>query len=169
MGSSMQLHWRFSSILGAASQPCYELANLRCRTIVEGGREQQAMNGSRPFKYLTSDPVLAATQIAGSVPQCRPTSGFVHAQIGGEGMTLIDISKVQRENPLEVVERMATTHLWSCERACEDEVTIVVQGKWSDYQVSFTWMHDMEALHLACSFELKVPEHNKAEVSIWFR
>jgi hypothetical protein len=79
-------------------------------------------------------------------------------------MTLIDISKVHRGNPLEVVERMATTHLWSCERACEDEMTIVVQGKWGDYQVSFTWMHDMEALHLACSFELKVPERNKAEV-----
>src|SRR5438105_776105 len=79
-------------------------------------------------------------------------------------MTLIDISKVQRGNPLEVVERMATTHLWSCERACEDEVTIVVGGKWGDYQVSFTWMHDMEALHLACSFELKVPERNRAEV-----
>jgi hypothetical protein len=79
-------------------------------------------------------------------------------------MTLIDISKVHRGNPLEVVERMATTHLWSCERACEDEVTIVVQGKWGNYRVSFTWMHDMEALHLACSFELKVPERNKAEV-----
>jgi hypothetical protein len=79
-------------------------------------------------------------------------------------MTLIDISKVQRGDPLEVVERMATTHRWSFERACEDEVTIVVRGKWADYQVSFTWMHDMEALHLACAFELKVPERSKAEV-----
>jgi hypothetical protein len=79
-------------------------------------------------------------------------------------MTLIDIAKVQRGNPLEVVEHMATTHLLSFERACEDELTIVVRGKWADYQVSFTWMHDMEALHLACAFELKVPERNKAEV-----
>jgi hypothetical protein len=79
-------------------------------------------------------------------------------------MTLIDISKVQRGNPLEVVERVATTHRWSCERVCEDEVTIGVQGKWGDYQVSFIWMHDKEALHLACSFELKIPEPNKAEV-----
>jgi hypothetical protein len=79
-------------------------------------------------------------------------------------MTLIDIAKVQRGNPLEVVEHMATTHLWSFERACEDELTIVVRGKWADYQVTYTWMHDMEALHLACAFELKVPERNKAEV-----
>jgi hypothetical protein len=79
-------------------------------------------------------------------------------------MTLIDISKVQRRNPLEVVERMATTQRWSFERVCEDEVSIVVRGKGADYQVSFTWMHDVEALHLACAFELKVPERSKAEV-----
>jgi hypothetical protein len=79
-------------------------------------------------------------------------------------MTLIDIAKVQRGNPLEVVEHMATTHLWSFERACEDELTIVVQGKWADYQVLFTWMYDIEALHLACSFEFKGPERNNAEI-----
>jgi hypothetical protein len=79
-------------------------------------------------------------------------------------MTLIDIAKVQRGNPLEVVEHMATTHLWSFERACEDELTIVVQGKWADYQVLFTWMYDIEALHLACSFEFQGPERNNAEI-----
>jgi hypothetical protein len=79
-------------------------------------------------------------------------------------MTLIDISKAHRGNPLEVVERVAITHRWSFERDCEDEVTIVARGEWADYQVSFTWMRDMEALHLACAFELKVPERSKAEV-----
>lgn len=78
-------------------------------------------------------------------------------------MSLIEITD-HRGNPLEVVERMATTHLWSCERACEDEITIVARGKWGDYQVSFTWMHDMEALHLACAFELKAPERSNAEI-----
>jgi hypothetical protein len=48
--------------LGAASQPWYQLANLRCRTIVVGGENNKRWNGSRPFKYLTSDPLLAATQ-----------------------------------------------------------------------------------------------------------
>src|SRR5690349_2024549 len=79
-------------------------------------------------------------------------------------MTLIDISKAQDGNPLDVVERMATTQQWSFERVCEDEVTIAVRGNWADYQVSFTWMPDMEALHLACAFELKVPERSKVEV-----
>ena len=73
-------------------------------------------------------------------------------------MSLIDFSEQSRANPLEVVERMASTNDWSFERAGEDEITILVRGKWTDYQVSFTWMYDIEALHLACAFEFKVPE-----------
>ena len=79
-------------------------------------------------------------------------------------MTGMILTEVLRGNPLEVVEHMATTHLWSFERACEEELTIVVQGKWADYQVSFTWMNDIEALHLACAFELKAPERSNAEI-----
>ena len=59
---------------------------------------------------------------------------------------------------------MASTNDWSFERAGEDEITILVRGKWTDYQVSFTWMDDIEALHLACAFELKVPERRRADV-----
>ena len=66
-------------------------------------------------------------------------------------MSLIEITD-HRGNPLEVVERMASTNDWSFERAGEDEITILVRGKWTDYQVSFTWMDDIEALHLACAF-----------------
>jgi len=73
-------------------------------------------------------------------------------------------TEVHRENPLEVVEHMATTCLWSFERAREDELTIVVRGKWTDYQVTFSWMNDIEALHLACAFKLEIPERNSAEV-----
>ena len=59
-------------------------------------------------------------------------------------MSLIEITD-HRGNPLEVVERMASTNDWSFERAGEDEITILVRGKWTDYQVSFTWMDDIEA------------------------
>jgi hypothetical protein len=74
-------------------------------------------------------------------------------------------TEVHRENPLEVVEHMATTCLWSFERAREDELIIVVRGKWTDYQVTFSWMNDIEALHLACAFKLEIPERNSAEVA----
>src|SRR5262245_66459544 len=79
-------------------------------------------------------------------------------------MSLINIGEPNRANPLEVVERMASTNDWSFERAGEDEITLLVRGKWTDYQLSFTWMHDIEALHLACAFEFKVSERWRTEV-----
>ena len=79
-------------------------------------------------------------------------------------MTLIEISDEQRVNPLEVVERVASSNGWSFERASDEEITLLVTGKWSDYQLSYTWMFDIEALHLACAFELKVPDRCRPEV-----
>ena len=67
-------------------------------------------------------------------------------------------------NPLGVVEDIATDNDWAFERSGEDEVTIVSKGDWTDYQLSFTWMAEIEALHLACAFDLKVPEPRRAEV-----
>ena len=69
-----------------------------------------------------------------------------------------------RINPLDVVERVASGNDWSFERAGDDEITILVSGRWADYQLSYTWMNQIEALHLACAFDLKVPERRRAEV-----
>jgi len=79
-------------------------------------------------------------------------------------MALTGLSEDSRLNPLDVVERIAAINDWSFERAGDDEITILIAGRWSDYQVSFTWMNDLEALHLACAFDLKVPERRRAEV-----
>jgi hypothetical protein len=79
-------------------------------------------------------------------------------------MSLIDLSEQTRSNPLDVVEGVAAVNGWSFERATEDEITLLVAGHWTDYQVSYTWMGDIEALHLACAFDLKVPELRRPEV-----
>jgi hypothetical protein len=79
-------------------------------------------------------------------------------------MALPQLAQHPRTNPLDVVERIAATNDWSFERAGDDEVTIVIGGRWSDYQLSFTWMAEIEALHLACAFDLKVPNRRHAEV-----
>jgi hypothetical protein len=79
-------------------------------------------------------------------------------------MSLIEITRDQQNNPLDVVERMATGNNWPFERAGEDEIGLVVTGRWTNYQVSFTWMGDIEALHLACAFDMKVPDARLPEV-----
>jgi len=79
-------------------------------------------------------------------------------------MALIDIDRTTHSNPLDVVERIASVNDWTFERAGDDEINILIRGRWNDYQVSFTWMGEIEALHLACAFDIKVAERRRAEV-----
>src|SRR4030088_819461 len=67
-------------------------------------------------------------------------------------------------NPLAVVEDIAADNNWSFERSGEDEVTMVSKGDGTHYQMSFTWMSVIEALHLACAFDMKIPVARRAEV-----
>ena len=78
-------------------------------------------------------------------------------------MSLMEIEERQN-NPVDVVERLAAMHDWSFDRAGADEIAILVAGRWTDYHVSFTWMDGIEALHLACAFDLRVPEPRRMEV-----
>jgi hypothetical protein len=79
-------------------------------------------------------------------------------------MSIVEIALEDTTNALEVVERMAATNSWPFERTGEDEITLNVTSRWTNYQISFTWMSELEALHLACAFEMKVPEPRLNEV-----
>ena len=79
-------------------------------------------------------------------------------------MSLLESNIDSSNNPLAVVEDIASDNNWAFERSGEDEVTIVSKGNWTDYQLSFTWMAEIEALHLACAFDMKVPEQRLPQV-----
>jgi hypothetical protein len=87
-----------------------------------------------------------------------------HKNKGRDGMSLLESNFDSRTSPLAVVEDIAASNNWAFERSGEDEVTIVSKGDWTDYQLSFTWMGEIEALHLACAFDMKIPQARKAEV-----
>jgi hypothetical protein len=69
-----------------------------------------------------------------------------------------------RSHPLAAVEDIAAHNNWAFERSGDDEITIVSKGEWTDYQLSFTWMAEIEALHLACAFDMKIPAARRGEV-----
>jgi hypothetical protein len=79
-------------------------------------------------------------------------------------MSIIEVVPEDRTNALEVVERMAANNNWPYERTGEDEITLNITSRWTNYQVSFTWMSDLEALHVACAFDMRVPEPRLNEV-----
>ncbi|KPF51540.1 hypothetical protein HNR26_002887 [Rhizobium rosettiformans] len=79
-------------------------------------------------------------------------------------MSLMEIEVERQSNPVDMIEFVAATNDWSFERSGEDEIAMTVEGRWADYHVSFSWMEEFEALHLASAFDLKIPESRLNEV-----
>ncbi len=73
-------------------------------------------------------------------------------------MSLAEITLERDINPVDMIEQVATINHWEFERSADDEINLTVAGVWTEYNVSISWMEDFEALHLACAFDLKVPQ-----------
>jgi hypothetical protein len=73
-------------------------------------------------------------------------------------MASLELGYDRVTNPIDLIEQMAGSHDWACDRASADELTLIVAGSWTDYHVSLNWRDDLEALHLACAFDFRVPE-----------
>lgn len=82
----------------------------------------------------------------------------------GQMMQISSFRAERREHPVDIVERFASGKHWAFERQDDDEICISVSGSWSDYHVAFTWLPDMETLHVGCAFDLKAPQRRRADV-----
>lgn len=81
-------------------------------------------------------------------------------------MSLTDSLEHERaEHPLDIVERLAHHKDMTFERSGDDEIAISVEGRWATYDVAFTWLDGIEALHVACAFDLKIPERRRGEIA----
>jgi hypothetical protein len=76
---------------------------------------------------------------------------------------MISIESERAEHPVDVVERLAAINHWAFDRDEEDEISISVSGVWTHYNVAFTWLPDVEALHVACGFDLRIPEPRRSQ------
>ncbi len=79
-------------------------------------------------------------------------------------MSLMELEIERQSNPVDMIEFVAASNDWTFERSGEDEIAMTVEGRWTDYHVSFSWMEDFEALHLACAFDLKIPDTRINEI-----
>ena len=64
-------------------------------------------------------------------------------------------------NPIDKIEHLAARHDWFVDRPADDEVNMIVAGGWTDLHVIINWREDLEGLHIACSFDLKVPSNRR--------
>lgn len=78
-------------------------------------------------------------------------------------MSLMEVEFERETNPVDMVEQVASFNDWAFNRDGDDEISISVTGIWAEYDVSFSWMEEHEALHLSCSFGLKIPAERSDE------
>jgi hypothetical protein len=79
-------------------------------------------------------------------------------------MATAELGRDRITNPVDLMERTAHDHDWACDRASEDELTMIVAGTWTDYNVSINWRDDLESMHIACAFDFKVPDNRLNEI-----
>ncbi len=97
--------------------------------------------------------------VASVLRWCNP---FVRRE--DKSMSLVDFELSASANPVDLIEQIAASRDWAFDRSGEDEITISVTGGFCDYNLSMSWMGELEALHLACAFDFKVNERRKIEV-----
>jgi hypothetical protein len=79
-------------------------------------------------------------------------------------MLISETHTERHEHPVDIVEKLAAINEWRFEREDEDEIAISVVGSWTEYHVAYTWLSDLETMHVSCAFDLKVPDRRRGEV-----
>ena len=79
-------------------------------------------------------------------------------------MSMIETESRRTAHPVDVVEHMASLNHWSFDREDDDEISISVAGGWTDYHVAFTWLPDLEAMHVGCAFDIKFNDRRRTEI-----
>ena len=79
-------------------------------------------------------------------------------------MASAELSHSRVNSPIDLIEQIANGNDWATERSSDDEITLIVAGQWTDYNVSLNWRGDLETLHIACAFDAKIPDNRQNEV-----
>lgn len=61
-------------------------------------------------------------------------------------------------NPVDVVEQLASDHEWPFDRRSEDELAVEIPGQWCTYRLWFCWHPEIGVFHLTCALDIEVPE-----------
>ena len=79
-------------------------------------------------------------------------------------MASAELSHSRVNSPIDLIEQIANSNDWATDPSSEDELTLIVAGQWTDYNVPLNWRGDPEPLHIACAFDAKIPDNRQNEV-----
>lgn len=69
-----------------------------------------------------------------------------------------------KSNPIDLVEELTMANEWSYDRGGSDEMVVEIPGRFCDYRVFVMWNNDVQALHVSCAFEAKIPAGKRRDI-----
>ncbi len=77
-------------------------------------------------------------------------------------MTATNLSRQSLDdNPIDIAERVVSSHDWVFDRRSDQEMVVQVPGRWCDYSLFFTWNLDVDAVHFSCAFDMRVADEKR--------
>lgn len=74
---------------------------------------------------------------------------------------LIELAEPSVLNPLDPIEEFVDANEWPVERSTDEEMTVGVSGKWCDFHLWISWRAEINALHFACVYDMKLPDERQ--------
>lgn len=80
-------------------------------------------------------------------------------------MTAVSSESYTASNPLDLLEEIIAANEWPCERVGDDEMAAEFTGHWCSYHLHFMWCEELNAMHLSCFMDMKVPKKKVTDVT----
>ncbi len=81
----------------------------------------------------------------------------VQRRVGDMALSALDHDRLASD-ALDAVERVMMASSLSFERMGDEDITGSLAGGWSDYQLWFAYRADLDVLHFASGFDMRVPD-----------
>jgi hypothetical protein len=103
-----------------------------------------------------------------SPPPAHPGGGLT---LGGRERQTSHMSTLQfttpssGDNPLDLVEQLASQNEWPFDRPGDEEMHLSFPGQTEDHHLTFSWRSNVETLQLSVQLEVKVPRAKRSEIA----
>ncbi|HEY1096077.1 MAG TPA: YbjN domain-containing protein [Alphaproteobacteria bacterium] len=77
---------------------------------------------------------------------------------------VIRLNRPESQDPIAVLEVIASENKWPLEKHAEDEVSFDCIGRWGELTMSFLWQEDCQALQICCYSDLQVHGGNRKAI-----
>ncbi len=67
-------------------------------------------------------------------------------------------------HPIDIVESIVKHRSWDFDRVGDDQIAMMVEGKWRTYSLNLAWSGFDETLRLICTFDLEPPREKLSEL-----